>query len=278
MVKQSQPLVSICIPAYNSREFIGQAIESVLAQTYQNFELIIIDDCSTDKSLEVIRRYNDPRMVVIKNETNIGAEANWNKLLSVTRGKYIKILCGDDYLYPSCIEKQLSVFQNNADGNIALVCCKRDIIDKQGKLIVSRGFKNKSGRLPGYRAIKKTIRAGTNLIGEPTAVLFKAEILTDTGLFDGSAPYVLDLDMWCRMLLRGDVFIIPEPLCVFRVSPVSWSIRLSYLQSFCFKALIVKLAKDPRYRLSPLDKTLGSIMASANATLRLLFYKLVLSK
>ena len=276
MDRFSQPYISVCIPVYNCEKYIGATIESVLAQTVKDFELIILNNCSTDRTLDVICQYNDPRIRLIENETNIGAEGNWNKALFEARGEFIKILCADDLLYPTCLERQLAVFENFSNDGVALVCCGRDVINGQGKKIMKRNFKGQCGRLLGHHVIKKTIRAGTNLIGEPTAVLFRADVLANAGQFDATIPYIIDLDLWCRMLLHGDIYIIPESLCVFRVSSNSWSVAVAHSQSQDFQNFIMRLGEDPRYQLSLLDKAIGWIMASINRMLRQLFYKVIL--
>lgn len=278
MDKLFRPYISVCIPVYNCERYIGATIKSVLDQTFKNFELVILNNCSTDRTLDIIRQYMDPRIRVIENETNIGAEGNWNKALSEARGKFVKILCADDLLYPNCLERQLAVFEDPYNEGVALVCCGRDIINEQGNKIMNRNFKGQSGRLLGYQAIKKTIRAGTNRIGEPTAVLFRADVLTNSGQFNASIPYIIDLDLWCRMLLHGDLYIIPESLCVFRVSSNSWSVAVAHSQSQDFHKFITKLGKDPRYQLNWMDRFLGRIMASVNRMLRQLFYKMLLWK
>lgn len=276
MDRFSRPDISVCIPVYNCEKFIGATIDSVLAQTCKDFELIILNNCSTDRTLDVINQYNDPRIRLIQNETNIGAEGNWNIALIEARGEFIKILCADDLLYPNCLERQLAVFKKFSNDGIALVCCGRDVIDEQGKKIMRRNFKGQSGRLLGQHAIKKTIRAGTNLIGEPTAVLFKADVLTNVGQFDASIPYIIDLDFWCRVLLYGDLYTIPESLCIFRVSSNSWSVAIAHSQSKDFQKFIIKLREDPRYQLKMIDEAMGRIMATINRLLRKIFYKIIL--
>ncbi|MFZ3171877.1 MAG: glycosyltransferase [Carboxydocellales bacterium] len=276
MDKINQPCISVCIPVFNCEAYIGFTIESVLNQTLKDFELIILDNKSTDRTLNIIRKFKDSRIRLIENETNIGAEGNWNRALIEARGKYIKILCADDLLYPNCLELQLAIFETPSNEGIALVCSGRDIINDRGSKIFSRNFKGEKGRLPGAYAIKKSIQAGTNLIGEPTAVLIKAEVIDKAGQFDISIPYVIDLDLWCRILLQGDLYIIPEALCVFRVSSASWSVNIARSQSEDFQKFISRLEEDPRYNLGYFDKVLGRHMAILNKLLRNLFYKVIL--
>jgi glycosyltransferase involved in cell wall biosynthesis len=269
-----QPEISVCIPVYNCDKYIGQAIESVLSQTFKDLELIIVNNHSSDKTLEIINRYKDPRIRLINNPKTLSAEENWNKALFEAKGKYIKLLCADDILYSSCLERQYSIINEPSNEGIVLVCCGRDIINMRKDNIYKRSFKGSSGKLSGKEAIKKLVRAGTNLIGEPAAVLFKASILDRTGGFNGSIPYVIDLDLWCRILNYGSIYIISESLCAFRVSPSSWSISLASSQYNNFKAFLMKLCGDKEYELTFFDCLQGKIMAYINALLRSMFYRL----
>ena len=105
------PLVSICIPVYNGETYIRQAIESVLAQTYTNFELIISDNLSTDKTLEIVDSIRDDRIKISKNKKNLGLVGNFNACIHKANGKYVKVLCCDDVLSPDAIKKEVDAFE-----------------------------------------------------------------------------------------------------------------------------------------------------------------------
>ncbi len=274
----SSPLVSVCIPVYNCEKFIGSAIDSVLSQTFRDFELLIVDDCSTDGTSHIVKQYHDPRIRYVVNDANLGLSGNWNKALSLALGSYIKILCDDDVLYPDCLKRQVDILDNPEHTAVALVCCGRDVIDESGNRIMNRKFGSSRGRLSGPVAVRKTIRAGTNLIGEPTAVLFRKNFLKIVGEFDGAMPYLIDLDFWCRLLLHGDVYILPESMCAFRVSSKSLSVGMVHRQSSDFRKLLKKMADEPRYRLRILDRACGAWMSVINQVLRQLFYTLLALK
>ena len=106
-------LVSVIMPSYNTGEYIAASIESVLAQTYPNWELLIVDDCSTDSTVEVIRRYQDPRIILLKNKTNSGAALSRNYALREAKGRWIAFLDSDDTWEPEKLEKQLRFMQEN---------------------------------------------------------------------------------------------------------------------------------------------------------------------
>jgi glycosyltransferase involved in cell wall biosynthesis len=270
-----RPRVSIGVPAYNGKRFIGAAIESVLAQTWADFELYVIDDASTDGTLSVVRRFSDPRLRIISNETNVGQEENWNRALREARGEFIKLLPQDDVLHPDCLRKQVEIFDNPANSSIVLTSCSRNIIDANGRILLRRTFRNRRGRIPGLRAVRTCVRSGTNLIGEPAAVLMRSDILPRVGLFDAANFYVIDLDLWARILRYGDLFVLPEPLCSFRVASGSASIRVASTQSNDFVDFVGRLDRSGLYGLSPMDRRLGAINALKNRILRKVFYRFV---
>ena len=105
--------VSIIMPSYNTAKYISDSIESVMTQTYTNWELIIVDDCSTDNSLEIIRSFNDKRIIILQNEKNSGAAISRNYALREAKGKWIAFLDSDDTWAPEKLEKQIRFMQDN---------------------------------------------------------------------------------------------------------------------------------------------------------------------
>ncbi|PYL14639.1 MAG: hypothetical protein DMF43_00720 [Verrucomicrobia bacterium] len=106
------PLVSVLMTAYNREKYIAEAIESVLASTFQDFELIIVDDCSRDHTVEIVRRYtSDPRLQVHVNEKNLGDYPNRNRAASLAKGQYLKYVDSDDYIYPRGLQIMVEMFE-----------------------------------------------------------------------------------------------------------------------------------------------------------------------
>ncbi len=276
MNTSSTPTVSICIPTYKGEKHIGAAIESVLTQSFTDFELIIIDDNSPDQTHKVVNQFQDKRLLYIKNDANFGPEGNWNKCLAVAQGKYFKLLPHDDILAPDCLRNQINVLENDLSQSIALVFSSRNIIDSSQKIITSRGYPlRREGVIPSHAAIKHCIRSGTNLIGEPGAVMFRKSLSEKTGVFDGSISYPIDLDYWFRLLLNGDAYYIDKQLASFRVAPGSWSIDIGSRQSDDFIRFINRCSNNPSYQITLVDRILGNLMARINNFLRLLFYKFI---
>ena len=120
-------LVSIIMPSYNTAKYISESINSVIEQTYKNWELIIVDDCSTDNTDEVVAQYDDPRIIYLKNEKNSGAAVSRNKALRAAKGEWIAFLDSDDLWEPTKLEKQLKFM---IDNDYKFSCTGRDEIDE----------------------------------------------------------------------------------------------------------------------------------------------------
>ena len=121
MVNQ-EPLISVLMTAYNREKYIAEAIESVLNSTFQDFELIIVDDCSKDSTLEIAKGFEkkDSRVKVFSNKVNLGDYPNRNKAASYASGKYIKYLDSDDYIYPNSLDIMVSAMEKFQDSTFGL--------------------------------------------------------------------------------------------------------------------------------------------------------------
>jgi glycosyltransferase domain-containing protein len=149
------PKVTVAIPTYNRAHYLKEAIESVLNQTYTDYELLVVDNASTDNTEEVVKSFNDKRIKYIKNETNIGMVNNWNKCIDLAKGEYLIIFHDDDIMKPELLEKEVEILDNNED--VILVGCNKEYIDSNGNLINEREFKiYKDIIFKKYEFIKET--------------------------------------------------------------------------------------------------------------------------
>ncbi len=205
-----QPVVSILIPTYNYAHFLDETINTALAQTYTDYELLIVDNHSTDNTIEVVTPYlKDPRVKFHRNETNIGLVGNWNKCLELARGKYIKMLCADDLWDPTILEKYVKVME--AHPNVALVTCDKKAIGSKHHETITPLTHLQDGQF----AIMHMITGNYCWIGEPSSVMFRARDLT-VGKFSDEYRQYVDYEMWIRLLTKGDCYIIPEILTYVR--------------------------------------------------------------
>jgi glycosyltransferase involved in cell wall biosynthesis len=268
-------VVSVCIPLYNGAEYIRETIESVLAQTFSNWELVITDDGSTDGSDQVVASFSDPRIRYLKNPGQLGVEGNWNRCVNEGRGIYRKLLCHDDRLHPDCLARQVEVLERPGNETVSLVAAARRIIRPSGETILIRRWKKKDQVVEGRNALRQIVRSGTNLIGEPGAVLFRASDWMALNGFSARYPYVIDLAFWFQLLERGDCFYLTETLCDFRVSAQSWSFQLGSQQARHFSGLICETAQADRSPVSAADCFMGSCKAGVGVLLRHLIYRRV---
>jgi glycosyltransferase involved in cell wall biosynthesis len=202
---EKQPKVSVLIPTYNYAYCLDECIQSVLNQTFQDFELIVIDDASRDNTDEVMQKYeSDSRISYYRNPVNLGLVGNWNKCLGYAKGDYIKILCADDKFREDLLEKFVQVMETHPD--VSLVACNKVMFGKSSVTV----------KLPlqhlqkGREVIYHTLRS-FGWMGEPTCVMFRRKNLS-VGLFKTDVVWLPDWEMWLRQLNVGDAYFIPEPL------------------------------------------------------------------
>lgn len=221
------PRVSICVPAYNAGRWIEQAVSSALAQTFEDFEVIVSDNASVDDTLERVRAFTDPRLTVVGSERNIGPTLNANRCLELARAPLVKFLHADDELYPQCLERMVPVLDE--DPRVGIVFSPRDIVldepdDPEAIRWRARYHTlheplGDLGRVTNGRVVfRRWLELGVhdNLIGEPSAVLVRRECFDRLGGFDPRIRVVVDIEMWLRILLYYDVGFVPEPLCAYR--------------------------------------------------------------
>lgn len=208
------PRVSVLIPTYNFARFLPEAIESVLAQDFEDYELLIVDDCSQDGSAEVLARFaaRDPRIRYKVNSPNMGMVQNWNYCMSLARGEYIKFLFGDDkFADRQALGKLVAIL--DSDPGVALAVSARKIIDEKSKWVDTWDHLGSAGYHDGKRTIMRCL-IDLNLIGEPSVVLFrKSQALRG---FNPKYRQIVDLEMWFHLLEQGDLVYTREKLCCFR--------------------------------------------------------------
>jgi glycosyltransferase involved in cell wall biosynthesis len=271
---ENMPLVSICIPTYLGAKFIEKTLISVLTQNYSNLEVIISDDNSPDGTEEIIKRQIDTRIKYFKNQTNLGAQENWNACLMRANGIYFKLLPHDDTLEMNCIANQVAILEADQSKKIALVFGKRKVIDSSGKLLFTRGLAYKTQTtLKSQDLIQLCVRSGSNRIGEPGNGLVRTELARIVGGYDAEFPYLIDLDYWFRVLAHGDAVYTPAHSSSFRIVEASWSVSLGGKQFADFNKFIIKFKKSPGYQITTIDKIIGYANSGITTMCRLIIYK-----
>ncbi len=209
-----QPLVSVCIPAYNNADYIAETIQSVLHQTYKNIELIVVDDQSKDNTLEVVRGITDPRLQVYENEKNLGMSGNWNRCLELCKGEYMKLLCADDLLHETLIAREVEIMEANPSA--LLVQTDTQFIDVNGRNTGYYKRYHKSGLVEGRDASRFSIFT-RDYLGAPLANLIRRSAYEANGGFDSSFVYIIDYDFYMSIACSGQIYILHEPLNYFRI-------------------------------------------------------------
>lgn len=211
----AEPRVSICLPTYNYAQFLPRAVESVLAQTFTDFELLVFDDASSDNTVEVMQPYlDDPRVELVVQETNQGLFANFNQSAERARGEFIKYLCADDFLDERFLERLLPLME---DPDVEIATCANWLIDGSdnltGEQIAPFG---PGGRVPAETAARE-LAEWHNVVGMPTNTIVRRETLTAVGGFDARFAPAADIHLWLKLLAHGDLAWSPERLCFIRI-------------------------------------------------------------
>jgi glycosyltransferase involved in cell wall biosynthesis len=196
--------VSVIIPAYNRGWIIKEAIDSVLAQTFNEYELIVVDDGSEDNTAEILAGYNNKIQII--HQANSGVSAARNRGIVSSSGRYIALLDSDDLWFPEKLNKQVSFFQNHPD---AMICQTQEIWIRNGNRVNPRKHHKKLSGMIFEPSLSLCLVS-------PSAVMFKRELLDKVGLFDENLPACEDYDLWLRVSLGFPVYLIDEALIIKR--------------------------------------------------------------
>lgn len=212
MSLKKPPVVSVITPVYNAEKYIAETIESILGQTFDDFEFIVIDDQSTDKTRMVVEKYakQDSRIKLYRNKKNLGIAGNRNRGVSLARGKYIVWQDADDISLPTRLEKQFTFMESNPD--VAICGSSLQFFDESGDLSVRR-----------YATDDATLRSTIfrfSPVAQPSAMIRKKS-LESVGEYDLKWPPAEDLDMSFRIGARYKLANVPETLVRYREHPNS---------------------------------------------------------
>jgi glycosyltransferase involved in cell wall biosynthesis len=201
------PLVSVLMTAYNREQFITEAIESVLASTYSNFELIITDDCSTDRTLEIAREFEskDSRVKVYKNTSNLKDYPNRNKAAEYAQGKYIKYLDSDDWIYPDGLEYCVASMEQFPSAGIGMVFFQNNF---------SNGF---AACWDSEKIIQHHFFVGGCLNIGPSGCIMRRDIFEEFNGFDTRFGVASDNFFNIRLAAQYPVVLLPKEFFFYRV-------------------------------------------------------------
>ena len=249
------------MPVYNSELFIKEAIDSILNQTFTDFELIIIDDASTDASVEIIQSYTDTRIQLVVKPQNSGYTKSLNYGLTIAKGEYIARMDSDDISLPTRFEKQVAFLNENLD---IVVCGTQYNVMNSTKL---------SNHPTEHDAIKVKLLDGC-YIAHPTVMMNRKFLLNNNLSYNVNAEPAEDYDLWSRIVFLAKVANLNETLLLYRISnhQVSTKRMVEQLQS----ALQVKL--NMLKRLNPSLTATYFTSKTDDITLKIFFLNLHLSR
>ena len=234
------PLISVVMSVLNREKYVPAAIQSVLDQSYTNFEFIIIDDGSTDRTLEVIRQFTDPRIRVMVNEKNLGISRSSNLGVKIAQGRYIARMDSDDVCLPRRFEKQVEFLRLHPE--VGVLGTEVNELIGNGKAITrSRNI------LTDPYSIKFWLLTDS-VIYNPTAMINK-EILLQVNGYDPAFNYSEDYELWTRLAKITQITVLPDPLLNYRIHPESVSVEKSEEQ----KQLHIAIARREISSLTGID-------------------------
>lgn len=227
MPKNKDPLITICIPTYNRANYIGNAITSILEQTYKNFELLICNDSSTDNTEEIIRTFKDKRITYIKNKKNSGYIYSMNKCTKLAKGEWVMHLSDDDELFPETLELQVKALQENSDKTIGFVVPLTMTVNPEGKAVSVPKKQlpnnkwyivfNPKEFIPNYTLYGKKIRDKYVFGTSFPSTLFNKKVLLELGMSSVEVPVAHDLLIGAKICLKYPVIVIDKPLIKYMV-------------------------------------------------------------
>jgi len=208
------PLVSVVMSVYNGERYLREAIESILTQTFADFEFIIIDDGSTDASRDIILSYGDSRIRLVDNERNLGLTRSLNRGLQLARGEYVARQDADDVSMPERLARQVAFLDTNP--HIVLLGTWAQEIDAEGRALVTR-------EPPCECAAIRWMLLFDNPYIHTSVILRRATVLKEVGFYNEKYAYAQDYDLWSRIARVFPVANLPEQLVKFRISRESMS-------------------------------------------------------
>ena len=267
------PRVSVCIPVYNGGQYLAETIRSVLDQTYRDFELVVLDNASTDVTNRIARSFGDARIRVETNSTTIPQPDNWRAAVRLCRAPLMKLLCADDLLHPRCLEYQVGPME--ADPGLALVAARRHMIDERSRVLVPRrGLTGLIGVRSSVEVARRVVRSGANPIGEPGGALFRREHYFAVGGWRPERRHAMDLDLWMQLLRCGEFLGLPETLAAFRVAQQSLTADNEAGVYEHQKAIMAELAASRHLHVRWLDSTVGLMLAPTGRLRRRILFRM----
>jgi glycosyltransferase involved in cell wall biosynthesis len=222
MSRENEPLVSIVTPFYNTAEYLGECIESVLAQSYQNWEYCLVNNCSDDGSADIARRYaaEDDRIRVVDNTEFLTQVQNYNHALRQIspESRYTKIVQADDWMFPECLERMVKLAEDSP--SVGIVGAYR----LYGRMVLNWGLPYTTTVIGGKEACRFMLLRSEQIFGSPTSILFRSEIIRSRDRFYSETSLFEDTEACYEVLQDWDFGFVHQVLTFERVENENESI------------------------------------------------------
>ena len=207
--------VSVCVPTYNGAAFIEETLRSIVNQSYQDFELLIVDDGSTDNTLEIVQSFSDPRIQLHRNPERLGIPGNWNRCLFLARGEYVCVFHQDDVMLPENLERKVQLL--SADPTLGFVhSAVETLVDESAPSSFADWIEDATeDTVWGGPEYFRTLLLRGNRVCAPTAMARRRALLEQGG-FDRDLGFACDYAMWLRLCLTYRVGFLASPLVRYR--------------------------------------------------------------
>lgn len=241
---EKHPLVSLCVPTYGRAAFIGETLGSVLVQTVNDFEIIVVDDQSPDNTAEVVRSFSDPRIKLTRNDINLGVPQNLNYAMSLAKGDYVILLEDHDLLEPNYLQETLALMSRYP--TIGFVATGLTTIDEQGNPL-ERYVEHIPEFVPGPKLLRRLLTQ-TDCPFSVTTVIRRSAIEGIEPLFDSRYWWYADQYLWLRLCATSDFGYVPHSLLKFRIREADHHLTNRHWEScLCLN----RIHRDNWYLLHP---------------------------
>src|SRR6266542_5938604 len=227
------PVVSVCIPTYNRMAMLKNAVDSALAQTFGDFEVIVSDNASSDGTEALMRSYRDERIRYVRQACNIGAVRNFNRCLAMARGRYITIVNDDDVMLPDNLRLKVGALDGSpmvgfvysgyhlVDEHLHRVPCHPNFIQAVDGDAIERG----------HDFLEHSLLFGCHVA--MSSVMIRRDCVERVGGFNESLNYASDYDYWRRLSLHYDVMVLAAPLVQYRIHPTNDTCQFTTMLNGC---------------------------------------------
>ena len=220
---------TVAIPVYNRKNMVLRAVRSALAQNASDLEVLIVDNCSTDGTWELLQSLDDSRLRLVRNDTNVGLFGNFNRCLDLASGEYLRFLCSDDVLAPDCLRDEIRTMEETPSAVLLSSTARR--IRPSGEVLGTHADHFPPGVYPGATAIGGVLwfrgEYGYNPLNYPSGILIRTAAARRAGPFDVSMRMAADMDFFFRTLALGDLVVLDRHGCDITIHPDQEGVALT---------------------------------------------------